>query len=269
MKKIFLSIAILLVQHCVTISQTLSPQVLATAGGYFTGGGNSLSWTLGETFTTTLQGGGVILTQGQQQPYVELTILNLKMYLGAFYTGAGLMDNSGSGGCLYLTNVSPDPLDVDSVIISAMAADAPHTLVDAQVGILKTNGDVTVKFGSAVHSNTSYYIKIKHRNSIETWSKTPVLFLNTTTYSFTSAASQAYGDNEMATGDNLYYAIYSGDVNQDGAIDGSDFLDLDNAIQNGDGGYAIGDMNGDGAVDGNDFLAMDVNIQAGVGAAVP
>ena len=90
-----------------------------------------------------------------------------------------------------------------------------------------------------------------------------------TTYSFSSGTSQAFGSNQAVTFDNLYAAIYSGDINSDGAVDGSDFLELDQSIQNGDGGYLIGDLNGDGAVDGSDFLVLDPNIQNGIGAAVP
>lgn len=56
-----------------TNAQTLSPKVMPTSGGYSTGGGNSLSWTMGETFTATLSAGGKILTQGEQQPEINLT----------------------------------------------------------------------------------------------------------------------------------------------------------------------------------------------------
>lgn len=52
----------------VVFAQTLTPKVLATAGNYATGGGLSLSQTIGETFNKTLQNGSLILTQGEQQP---------------------------------------------------------------------------------------------------------------------------------------------------------------------------------------------------------
>ena len=88
-------------------------------------------------------------------------------------------------------------------------------------------------------------------------------------YSFASSASQAYASNQATTFDALYAAMYSGDINQDGAIDGSDFLEFDPASQAGAGGYEVADVNGDGAVDGSDFLVFDPNSQNGVGAAVP
>ncbi len=52
-------------------AQTLSPQVISTAGDYFeVPGVGSLSWTLGEPVVETFTGtaGNVILTQGFQQP---------------------------------------------------------------------------------------------------------------------------------------------------------------------------------------------------------
>ena len=128
---------------------------------------------------------------------------------------------------------------------------------------------MSITFSSAVVPGNSYYIRVNHQNSVETWSALPVLISPVTNYSFSDGASKAFAGNLVLTTDNLYYAIYCCDINQDGAVDGSDFLELDPAIQNGDGGYAPGDLNGDGSVDGSDFLVLDPNIQNGVGAAVP
>ena len=191
-------------------------------------------------------------------------ILQTSIFLDGYYLGGGLMSN-----CLNITGFSADPLDADSIFISAMDANPPYPEVDRQPGILKTNGYVTVTFGTAVVTGNSYYLKINHRNSIETWSKVPVLLTTSTTYLFSSAATQAYGDNQITTFDNVGYAIFSGDINQDKAIDISDFLELDPHIQNGDGGYIVYDINGDGAVDISDFLLLDPNIQNGIGAAIP
>src|SRR5687768_6749716 len=77
------------VQFC--LAQSLSPKTIASAGGVFTAGGNSLSWTLGEPFHTTLSAGGVILTQGFQQPFSTVNVLNLKAFIEGFYIGSGQM----------------------------------------------------------------------------------------------------------------------------------------------------------------------------------
>jgi hypothetical protein len=58
------------------------------------------------------------------------------------------------------------------------------------------------------------------------------------------------------------YAIYSGDPNQDGTVDGSDMLLLDNASQPPVlHGYYPEDLNGDGTVDGTDMLMIDNSSQ--------
>jgi len=102
------------------------------------------------------------------------------------------------------------------------------------------------------------------------------LFVLCIFHSTNAQTNNAYGNNMkvldstfVGTGYVYIFGIYSGDINQDGSVDGSDFLDLDPSIQNGDGGYIPGDLNGDGAVDGSDFLVMDPNIQSGIGASIP
>lgn len=56
-------------------SQTISPSVVASSGGYAQGEGVSLSWTLGEMVIETLQNenDGLILTQGFHQTDIIVT----------------------------------------------------------------------------------------------------------------------------------------------------------------------------------------------------
>ena len=54
-------------------SQSISPQVIATAGDYYVGTNASLSWTLGEVITETVTNGTYTLTQGFQQPHYNIT----------------------------------------------------------------------------------------------------------------------------------------------------------------------------------------------------
>jgi hypothetical protein len=69
-------------------AQSLSPQVIASAGAYFDNGTVSLSWTLGEPVIETHTSVNVILTQGFQQPdllpvgikNVSMEDLFIKMY---------------------------------------------------------------------------------------------------------------------------------------------------------------------------------------------
>jgi len=75
MKKKLILIFLVITGSAVLSAQSLSPTVVASAGGYATGGDYSLSWTLGEVAVTTLTGANFILTQGFQQPW-ELDIGN-------------------------------------------------------------------------------------------------------------------------------------------------------------------------------------------------
>ncbi len=67
MKKIYFTCALLLLGICVS-AQSLTPQVLASSGDYFTSTNIKLNWTLGEMVTETFITSGNILTQGFQQP---------------------------------------------------------------------------------------------------------------------------------------------------------------------------------------------------------
>ena len=68
------TLILLLLLASTGFGQSLSPRVTATAGGRATGGGVSLSYTTGETFNTKLSANNKQLTQGQQQPEIDLRV---------------------------------------------------------------------------------------------------------------------------------------------------------------------------------------------------
>lgn len=74
--------------------------------------------------------------------------------------------------------------------------------------------------------------------------------------------NNAYEDNmvqvDIINGQPVF-AIYSGDINQDGNVDLSDFDALDFGINNFEFGYLPADLNGDGNVDLSDYPYWDVN----------
>jgi len=79
MKNILLTI--LAVAFVACLFQAKAQQVIATSGGYYENDNLSLSWTLGEPVIETFNSGGLILTQGFQQPYnfYLQQILNIPM----------------------------------------------------------------------------------------------------------------------------------------------------------------------------------------------
>lgn len=155
---------------------------MSTNGGYATGGGKSLSWTMGETFHATLSSVDNKLTQGFEQPYVLLKLIHLKAYIEGFYRGGGLMEP-----VLYNAGLNPNSFACDSITVELHDARSPYNFITSARGLLKTDGTADILFPSTV-INSSYYISIHHRNSLETWSKNPLPFtFAEASFDFTSA----------------------------------------------------------------------------------
>lgn len=93
------------------------------------------------------------------------------------------------------------------------------------------------------------------------------LFFISTSCAF-AQTNNAYGDNQKQVEPGVF-AIYSGDINQDGIIDIFDQVILDNDIFNFSGGYISSDLNGDAVVDIFDQVILDNNISQFIGVISP
>jgi hypothetical protein len=60
-----------------------------------------------------------------------------------------------------------------------------------------------------------------------------------------------------------------GDINQDGVVDLSDLVYMDNDLTNGTVAYVVTDLNGDGVVDLSDLVIIDGNITNGAVVVTP
>lgn len=116
--------------------------------------------------------------------------------------------------------------------------------------------------------NGSYYITLKHRNSLETTTATAVSFANNAVNQSFGTPANVFGGNLQLMIDNVY-AIFTGDVNHDGAVDSNDMIPVDNGSTNYLYGYYDTDVNGDGAVDSNDMVKIDNNNANYIGSAHP
>lgn len=156
----------------------------------------------------------------------------------------------------------------DTVRVFLRSTVSPYLIIDSSKSVLDSNGNGSFSFPYAVNG-VSYYIVVKHRNSIETWSKSPGqdFTSNSLNYNFTSSASQAYGNNMKQVG--TKWTIYSGDASQDGFIDASDLLLVDNDVMNFESGYRITDINGDLTIDLFDLMFVDNNAINFVSKATP
>ncbi len=155
----------------------------------------------------------------------------------------------------------------DTVTVELHNTSAPYGLVEQRKMVLNSSGQGT-GFFSAVAEAASYYVVVKHRNSIETWSASGQSFTNgTLSYDFTTAQNKAYGNNLIQKGSK--WCIYSGDVNQDGCVDLSDLIFVDNDNANFSTGYVASDVNGDNISDLSDMIIVDNNNAAFVEKVVP
>jgi hypothetical protein len=180
--------------------------------------------------------------------------LKLKLFIQGYYSGSSAMSP-----VLMNQGVSSDPTLTDSITIELRDATAPYNVVDSKTAALLTNGNATALFSNL---DSSYYIVIKHRNGLQTWSAALVSFGgNSVMYDFSTAASMAYGNN-MIEVDPSVWAIYSGDFNSDENIDLLDASLLETDIALFLFGYYATDVNGDGNVDLLDSPILETNINS-------
>ena len=103
--------------------------------------------------------------------------LNLKLFIEGFYSGGGFMQ-----AVLDPVNY---PSVCDSITVELHASTSPFQILHSVFGTVNTSGMGSFVFPGSSIGNI-YYITIRHRNAIETWSKFPILFNGTAvTYDFT------------------------------------------------------------------------------------
>lgn len=175
--------------------------------------------------------------------------LNISILLEGLYDGNGTMRQARDGiGPRWSTGVA------DHITVELHSSSNYSTVVYSIAGIaLSTSGLATLTIPN--NFNDSYFITIKHRNSLETTTTTAVSFAGSTiNYSFTARAN-VYGANLGLSVDG-YYLIYGGDINQDGIINSADYSPVinDNSIYA--KGYLSTDVDGNGIVNSGDYSTI-------------
>ncbi|MEA1886878.1 MAG: hypothetical protein U9N72_06690 [Bacteroidota bacterium] len=193
----------------------------------------------------------------------EIKTLNLtSVFLQGLYDSSGQMRQAwDESGPHWEAGVA------DHISIELHSSTGYSTVVYTAEDVpLNTDGTATVTIPATY--GDSYYITIKHRNSIETTTASVVSFAGGTINQSFGSRSEVYGGNLGESGDG-YYVIYAGDVNQDGYIDTQDFVGVDNDSYNYRTGYLVTDVDGNGVIDTNDFIFIDNNNYNYIGAILP
>ncbi|HMS34577.1 MAG TPA: choice-of-anchor B family protein [Ignavibacteria bacterium] len=187
--------------------------------------------------------------------YVVKTYFNINAAMEGFY-------NAGSNSMIMR----------DTVRAYLRESIAPYAVVDSSKSVIDS-----VSFGGSFKFNRAvsgtYYIVLKHRNCIETWSKAsgfsydPMKMMS---YDFTVSDLQAYGNNMLLVDNSpVKYAMYSGDVNKDGSIELDDIIAIYTSAYNFTSGYAVCDLNGDNIVNLSDNLIAYNNSSSFVSSVTP
>lgn len=145
----------------------------------------------------------------------------------------------------------------DAVSAVLRNADAPYNMIDKADGIID-KVTCTGKFVFNFKPAGRFYIQLRHRNSLEIWSRSGGEELpenGVLEFDFTDAKDKTFGNVLEMSGKS--YCMWSGDVDQDGTIDGTDFSLIENDVYGFQSGYFPTDLNGDDVSDGDDFMIME------------
>lgn len=147
----------------------------------------------------------------------------------------------------------------------------PFQIIDSSKGVI----DSTDFSGNFIFRNApagTYYLNVKSRNTIETWSSGAVYYNRDSliSYNFINAISKAYGNNMVQVDASpARFAVYSGDINQDGTVDASDLSQVENDAVAGLSGYVNSDVTGDDYVDAGDIALVETNTGLSVSVISP
>jgi hypothetical protein len=176
-------------------------------------------------------------------------IFDCKLLIQGFYLGNGEMK---------LPIESFDStFSYDTITVTLNSQNSPYSVLYSERAIIKSNGNLECVFPEVVGGE--YYISISHRNSLCIWSSMPIALLNDSAfYDFASDQNNTYGGNCINLG-NGKFGMYSGDTNQNGDIDLTDYNDIFEAAITFSYGYINTDITGDNIVESLDVSIIENN----------
>ncbi len=193
--------------------------------------------------------------------------LHLRLFYQGYYTGSSTM-----APVLLNQGISNDNSVTDTVLVELHSALPPYGIATTKKAILHTDGNANCTFdyfNGNYYLADSYYVAVKHRNGLTTWSANPITFSSTNVnHDFSSSSNKAYGDN-MAEMEPNVWAFYTGDLNYDENVDLLDNPILEDDISAYQFGYYTTDINGDGNVDLLDVPVLELNIYAFIYSSQP
>jgi hypothetical protein len=188
--------------------------------------------------------------------------LNLQMLVEGLYAGNGSMSEA--------VNITGPQWGIgiaDQITVELHNA-ANYGITEYSFSNINLLVDGSATIPAGIVGSGSYYITVKHRNSLTVVSASPVSFAgNSISYAFDQPA-KAYG-GKLKLMEEGVWALYSGDIDRNDRIDEADILMLHAASDIFSSGYIVEDLNGDGLVDASDLILNDNNASLTIQAELP
>ncbi len=188
--------------------------------------------------------------------------LQLNVLLEGLYAGSGTMNQANNeSGPQFIPGIA------DQITVELHNAGNYGIIEYSDPDVLlNTSGSAQVTIPAGFTG--SYYVTVKHRNSIETTSASPVSFAAPLINVAFDQPANVYGGNLLMMIDGNH-VIFGGDTNLDGGIDTGDMTPVDNDAAGFVSGYLPTDVNGDGVVDTGDMTIVDNNAASFTGKVTP
>lgn len=175
--------------------------------------------------------------------FAKPLLVNLKVFLEGTYSGGGAMATTlNTQGVIpkyqpykaapwnYLGTeaTATFPTNVVDWVMIELRSDST-TIAGKRAGFLLSDGSIVdldgssqVKFNGLTQGN--YYIVIRHRNHLPIMSANPVSlnYTNSLLYDFSSAQTQAFGNEPMVNLGSSVYGMYAGDANNSTIVTAAD-----------------------------------------------
>ncbi|MCB0792095.1 MAG: hemagglutinin protein [Flavobacteriales bacterium] len=237
----------LLISAGILNAQSLSPTVIAAAGGSGTTGGVTLDWTVGEVAVATLDNGTNILTQGFHQADPVKIKLNVRNLLqGPYSSVSGLMnDGLRSGGYLPLSEpysalgysqvggggesteasvlaVTGNDAIVDWIFLELRDKNDNTNVLATRCALVQRDGDVvdvdgTSPVGFQVPAD-DYYISVQHRNHLSVLTFNTIALSSTpVAVDLTDGSTATYGTDAQHVASGTYMS-WSGNTVDDAQV---------------------------------------------------
>ena len=149
--------------------------------------------------------------------------LDIKIFIESFYIGNNKMRST-----LYDLGLSTDPTAVDTIMVELHDTVPPYIVAYTSESILHNTGFANFSFPSSTLDRW-FYIAVRHRNTIQTWSKDPLFFYSTKMeFDFTTPFHEfeTLSDSAMAILDTLSIdtVLQFSDITFDDGSNVADFL---------------------------------------------